>query len=241
MAMSANDYLRLLQSLLPRGRAWTRDAASRLSQFLLGVAEEFARLEARALELIIERDTRYSTDLLPEHEFDLGLPDECYTELGTIAQRRLRAHAKLIALGGAHKQYFIDLAAAFGYSMVIEEYPVGGLESIFHWTALVDYSSEIYLLWFTSGGSTMGDPISQIVGIEALECFLERYKPAHTRVFVRLDGPEFGQGFNIAYDSLLSEDGTTGAFGLGFNISFDVWYGGEFDFNEFGKGFSKMH
>jgi uncharacterized protein YmfQ (DUF2313 family) len=236
---SLTDYLRHLQSLLPRGRAWSRDDSSRLVQFLKGMAGEFVRLEARALELLDERDTRLTSDLLVDHEYDLGLPDEC-SELGaTIAKRRLEAHAKLIALGGQSKPYFIGLAEALGYVMEIEEYPTGGLASIFHWRAIVDYNPSTYLVWFTSGGSTSGDPISYITGIETLTCFLERYKPSHTKLFVELDGPEYGRGFNLAFDSLLSATGY-GAFGLGFDISFDVAYGGAFDFQEFGNGFSKQ-
>ena len=111
---SVDQYLMLLKSLLPRGKAWSKDTSSILSQFLTAVADEFVRLEGAALSLLDERDTRLTSDLLTDHEYDLGLPDECSSLSDSIAERRNQAHAKLTALGGQHKQYFIDLANALG-------------------------------------------------------------------------------------------------------------------------------
>ena len=120
---SAQEYRSLLASLLPEGRAWSRNLSSRLSEFLYGIAEEFARIENDALDLaIVERDTRTTSDLLEDHEFDLGLPDGCSDSSLLIAVRRREAHSKLIALGGQDKQYFIGLAAALGYPITITEF-----------------------------------------------------------------------------------------------------------------------
>ena len=237
---SVSQYLKLLQSLLPRGMAWSRGNSSTLGQFLSAIAEELVRLELAALSLLEERDTQYTSTLLEDHEYDLGLPDECSTLGETLVQRRKQAHAKLIALGGAHKQYFVDLAASLGYTITIQEYPEAGLASIFHWQVSINYDDDVYLIWFTSNGSVSGDPISQIVGSDMLECFLARYKPAHTRVFFGILGPAFGQDFDLSFNSLPSESGTTGSFDRAFNVSFDVYYGGGFEFTAFGIGFNKQ-
>jgi uncharacterized protein YmfQ (DUF2313 family) len=74
-----SKYLRLLQSLLPWGKAWNREEDSVLTQLLTGQAVEFARVETRSRELAVERDVRTSTELLGDYEEELGLPDLCFT------------------------------------------------------------------------------------------------------------------------------------------------------------------
>ena len=237
---NVTDYLYLLQSLLPKGSAWTKESSSVLGQVLYAIAEEFAELERVALSLLNERDTRFTSDLLTDHEFDLGLPDECSLVSDTIAQRRNNARAKLIALGGANKQYFIDIAAALGYTITIQEYPDASLPSIFHWQVTALYDEDLYLRWFTSGSGVSGDPICQIIGIDTLICFIEKYKPAHTVVVFILEGPEFDQAFDISFKSLYPEQDTSGSFDRGFNVSFDVYYGGAFEFMAFDNSFNKQ-
>jgi uncharacterized protein YmfQ (DUF2313 family) len=236
---TVNEYLKLLQSLLPKGKAWTRDPSSTMSQFLMAIADELVRLELEALSLLEERDTRYSTALLPDHEYDLGLPDECSSLANTLVLRRNQAHSKLTALGGAHKQYFIDLAANLGYTITIEEYPDGGLTSIFHWQVVIGYDDDMYLLWFTSGGSVSGDPICQVVGTDVLECFINRYKPAHTKVFFTFEGPDFSNEFSSAFDAMPAARTDAGDFDQAFSAAFNVCYGGAFDFNSFTVDFNK--
>jgi len=43
MSRSSKDYLRLLQSLLPRGKVWSRAIAARLTEYLYAEADELAR------------------------------------------------------------------------------------------------------------------------------------------------------------------------------------------------------
>jgi uncharacterized protein YmfQ (DUF2313 family) len=229
----------MLQSLLPKGRAWTRVTGSTLSQVLSAIADEFVRLEQAALSLLIERDTRFTSDLLTDHEYDLGLPDECSTAADSITERRNQAHAKLISLGGADKQYFIDMAAALGYNVTIQEYPDADLSSIFYWQVTALYDEDLYLRQFLCGGNVSGDPLSEIVGIDMLECFISRYKPAHTEVQFVLDGPEFSSAFSLAFKAMYPDDGNSGAFDRAFGIEFDVCYGGAFNFDEFDSSFSK--
>ncbi len=236
---STSEYLQLLQSLLPRGRAWTRDLGSVLSQFLFAVAQELARLELSILSIVDQADPRYASDLLPNHEYDLGLPDECSKAVDTISERRRQAHTKLIALGGAHKQYFVDLAAALGYTTTIQEYPSAGLTSIFHWQMIIQYSDEAYLQWAECGAAISGDPISRLVLSDVLDCFIKRYKPAHTHVYFLLGGASFGQGFSLGFYSMYSEKGNTGAFDRSFGIDSDVLYGGAFNYDELGDDFDK--
>ncbi len=246
-----SDYLRLLQSLLPKGTAWNRNEGSALTQFLYGQAEEFARVDNRSGELLNERDTRISSELLVDHETDLGLPDDCSPEGETIQERRLAAHARLIALGQQTPQYFIDVAAAAGWTISITEYtpfwcgigvcgdPIGDQDNIFHWKITITVSEEI--IYFLCGSSQCGDPLQLIKGTDSIICTLTKLKPAHTILTFDVDGPEFSIGYSSGFDSIPSEETghLEGAYSKGFGLGFDVNYGGGFNKDAFGIGYKQ--
>lgn len=255
MIRSATDYLRLLQSLLPRGKAWNREEGSVLTEFLHGDAEEFARVDSRSADLLIERDTRYASELLIDHEIDLGLPDECSLGHQTIQERRLAAHSKLIALGQQNPAYFIELAAAYGWTVTVTEYspfwsgvgragdPCGDQWVIFYWKITLSYGGggggEI--VYFLCGGSECGDSLAYLPGTDAMTCHFSKYKPAHTVLIFDYEGPEYGYGFDLAFDSMPStiEGYLRGAFGQEFGLGIDVHLGGGFDFHALGNSFRK--
>lgn len=244
------EYLRLLQSLLPKGKAWNRDESSVLTEFLYGEAEELSRVDKRSDDLLQERDTRYASELLVDHELDLGLPDECSESSLTITERRRAAHSKLIAQGQQSPSYFIELAAAYGWTIIITEYtpfwcgigmagdPCGDQEVIFYWKVSIYYDGG-ESVYFICGSSESGDPLLFIPGLTSLICMLKKYKPAHTTLIFDYIGPEFDRAFNSSFDSLPSEEGDylEGAFWRGFGRGFDVHYGGEFDSNAFDENF----
>ena len=247
---TAKEYLRLLQSLLPKGKAWNRDDDSTLYEFLYGQAEEFVRVDARSSDLLVERNTLYTNELLTDHENDLGLPDECSNEDETIQERRNNAHSKLIQLGQQNPQYFIDIAAAIGWTITITEFSpficgvnssgdsCGDSDVIFYWLVTVDLSSA-NTVYFTSGNSQSGDSLQQIVDIDYLLCKLNQLKPAHTKIIYEYEGPEFSEAFSSAFDSLPSgsESHLTGAFNQSFGLGYDVYLGGDFDSGAFDAGF----
>lgn len=244
MARTPLEYLRLLQSLLPRGRAWNRDEDSILTQFLYGKAEEFSRVDGRSDDLLQERDTRYTSELLPDHETDFGIPDECFSLPTTDRQRRNAIHSKLLTTGRQDKQYFIDLAEALGYTIEITEYEpfwcglglagdeCGGYKVLFYWKVSVGYP-DIVAGGFAKGFGTGFDSLYS-ADIEALYCIMRKYKPAHSIVIFDFFGPGFDEGFNLGFDSLPSEsqDYLEGGFAQGFSLGFDVRLGGGHD-----KGF----
>lgn len=233
----STKYLRLLQSLLPKGPAWNRDEDSGLTQFLYALADELARVEERSKELLVESDVRYSTELLIDHERDLSLPDECTPESQTIAERRLAAYGKLVSLGGQTPAYFIELAASYGYTITIDEDT--GLGP-FYWRVTIDIADPV-IIYFTCGSSSCGDLLSAISETDELICIFNRYKPAHTSLLFDYDGPEYDRNFGPAFDALISSQSSylDGEFGRDFGVDFDVAYGGSFDFVEFDTSFRR--
>lgn len=230
----ARDYKTLLLSLLPKGKAWNHDPDSVSTEFWTAAGDELARLDNRTADLIVERDTRTTTELILEHERDLGLPDECTELAQTLSERRLNAHSKLISRGQQDKQYFIALAAAIGYDIEIIEYvpgwcgvlrcgePIGPQKNLFIWRVLV---------------TTTDDSVD----ISNLECVINKYKPGHTRVIFELVGYEFDMGFSIAFDAVPSNSTAhlQGAFSRSFSSAFDVRYGGAFNYDDFSTDFDK--
>lgn len=191
MALSGKILASQLQKLLPRGAAWPRGLNSTLYRLLRALADELERLSRRVDDLIDEADPRTALELLPEWETELELPGPCMVGLEqTIAERRGAAHSKHVRLGGQSIQYFIDLAAALGYTVTITEFrpfevdasAVGdalhGDDWLFVWQV---NAPEETIREFNVGDSVVGEPLRNW-GNTLLECTLSEVAPAHHTV-----------------------------------------------------------
>lgn len=197
--MTASAYLAQLQALLPLGSAWQRNAAATLTRLLGALAEELARVDARADDVINESDPRSTLELLADWERVCGLPDACGAELATTLQeRRATVLTKLTSLGGTSKAYFLALATAMGYTIEIDEFRpfVAGLNRCgdrLNGGHAVRYQWRVRVVGprytpFRAGVSQCGDLLGKITRAEDLECKLKRLKPAHTNLIVSYEG-----------------------------------------------------
>jgi uncharacterized protein YmfQ (DUF2313 family) len=189
--MTDQDYLQQLQGLLPPGPAWPKDANAGITRMLHGLADELARVDGRAMQLLEEADPRTTAELLADWERVAGLPDACAVALGgtqTTAQRRAALLTRLTTVGGQSPAYFIGLAAALGYAITITEFhehtveddvehPLYGAAWNFAWqvNAALDTVNALTV------EDTVGDPLAWW-GNELLECVTKRLAPAHTLV-----------------------------------------------------------
>src|ERR1700751_3374492 len=119
---TAENYLTQFQQLLPRGRVWHRGWGWLQDADLLALMPTWARLQADINRLIGEIFPCSTTELLPEWEETLGLPDDCIGPLATTDQRRQAVCAKFGARGGQSVDYFIRLANSLGYDAIIIQY-----------------------------------------------------------------------------------------------------------------------
>ena len=252
MSRSSKDYLRLLQSLLPRGKVWSRAIAARLTEYLYAEADELARIDDRAQVLLRERNTLYTTELIEDHENELGLPDECTRDYTlSLNERRLSANSKLTATGGQSKPYFIAIAAKYGYTATITENtpawcgivacgdPIGPLANIFYWTLTI-FTDETPII-ARCGEAACGDVLQKVSDlINTVFCFANKYKPAHTILQIALQGNGFNEGFSQGFDALPAQsvDYLSGGFTQGFSLGFNVNLGGAFA-DGFSIGFEK--
>lgn len=192
---SAADYLAQLKALLPFGRAWPRDEGSTLGGLLAGLAEEFARVDGRALALLDEADPHTALELLPDWERALGLPDSCSPIPTVIRERQLAVARKLAGLGGQTPAFFIELARKAGLDVRIEEFEPfaagssagdelcdDGWRNAFLVVAMPpadgDPSGSFDPFEFTAGSSA-GERLRSW-GASDVECLIERAKPAHS-------------------------------------------------------------
>jgi len=190
------EYRDALAALLPSGGAWPRDPGSVLMRFIASLAIEFARLDARAAQLLAESDPAATTELLADWERVVGLPDPCVTQAQTIAQRRQALEGRLTAVGGQSRRFFIELASRLGYTITIDEFRSAaeataagitftGDEWAHTWR--VNVPTPVSITYFRVGAGAVGEPL-RAWSNEVLECQFNRYKPAHTRVLFAYAG-----------------------------------------------------
>ena len=226
---TSDDYAQAYLALLPQGQAWPRHPLSTLVLACFGLCDYWGFVDGRAADLLeTESDPRSTLELLPDWERNWGLPDPCVTEPQTIEARRVALVLKMTMLGGASRQFFIDVAARLGYTVTITEYlpyqcgisRVGDTRSVadnpddptrfmwqlgppeirYYWTIHV---TSLKLEYFHTGSSQCGiDRLLSIGTAQDLECLIQRYKPAHTHVvfdYSAVSGLDFSQSFNSSY------------------------------------------
>jgi len=122
---TGTDYKHGFLALLPQGQAWPRGEESLLVKVVQGLCEYWGFVDRRAADLLEqESDPRITLELLPDWERNWGLPDPCYEAPQTIGERQQALIMRMTMLGGASREFFIDVAAQIGYTITITEYRV---------------------------------------------------------------------------------------------------------------------
>lgn len=195
-AYTSDEYLAMLQDLLPPGAAWTREEGTALSSLLAALAGEAGRVDLSAHRLMDEEALGSAAlALLSDWERVCGLPDACSSAWATtLAERRAAVVAKLSSRGGQGGAYFRSLAATLGYSVTITEFRpficglnrcgdiLNGGHAVRHVWSVTVHGPRVTR--FRCGESTPPDSLAKITRAEDLECLLRRYAPAHTQLIV---------------------------------------------------------
>jgi uncharacterized protein YmfQ (DUF2313 family) len=114
---SAADYLAALQSLMPRGRVWSRDPGSVQTAVLAGVASSYAVQNQRANYLLVDAFPASASELLPEWEATLGLPSLAAGPHPSIPARQKMVLARCIGLMGVSMSAYQNYAALLGFAV----------------------------------------------------------------------------------------------------------------------------
>jgi uncharacterized protein YmfQ (DUF2313 family) len=200
---SGDDYATQFIGLLPQGQAWPRAPDSILAQACNGLSQYWGVVDGRAGDLLErESDPRQTVELLPDWETAFGLPDPCFQEPLTIADRQSVLVQRMTLLGAQSRAWFIEVAEWLGYHIRIGEYApwmvgisrcgetadelehfrweIAAPEIRFYWKVHVDRAR---LSWFRASSGVCGVDPHLIIGLATdLECVLNRWKPAHTLI-----------------------------------------------------------
>jgi uncharacterized protein YmfQ (DUF2313 family) len=189
MAMTSDDYLRALLQLLPPGKAYSRSLQGVLAKTLNAMADELARVDKRADDLIEEADPRTINEMLTDWERVLDLDAE-----GAVVKRRLVVTSKLTEIGGQSRKYFIQLAAGLGFTITITEFrPYTCLSPIDQNI----YGEDVRFVWRVNAPevtiltATCQSPCTEPLnawGNDILESAITKRKPAHTAVIFGYGG-----------------------------------------------------
>ena len=176
--MNADAYTRQLKQLLPGGRLLRVDPGGTLSKLLQGVADELARIDARAVILVNEWDPSTADELLADWERVLGLPADGTSLPAALADRQVNAVRAYVARGGQSYSYFYELAALAGFVVVIDDV------APYVWRMTVDLAQAsvaftVVVQEFRAGDARAGDRIASVT-VPELEAPVRRAAPAHT-------------------------------------------------------------
>lgn len=200
---NADDYLKMLKGLLPRGVAWARSLHSNLSKLLHANADELERIEANAYLVIDETNPKTTINGLEDWERVLNLPDDCLPAGNALQERREAVLAKLSDIGRQDLSYWYELAEKLGYDVTIEEHRpfvcgwhecgdtsemtereeqktnIGrlGAEDIRYWLNVIVHDERLVL--FRCGESQPVELLGDWNAAQVLECLMQRDKLAH--------------------------------------------------------------
>jgi uncharacterized protein YmfQ (DUF2313 family) len=164
---SGDDYGDAFLSLLPQGQAWPKHPGTTLDLACRGLAEYWGFVDSRAADLLEqESDPRITLELLPDWERNWGLPDPCYQAPQTIGERQLALVMRMTMMGGASREFFIEVAAQLGYTITISEFRVFvvGLDRCGDNRVYGDGSNPMYNEW----GQPIKNPNGENVAFDEL-------------------------------------------------------------------------
>ncbi|MEB2652053.1 putative phage tail protein [Pseudomonas siliginis] len=194
---TAVQYQAQLRNLLPSGPAWDPERVPELDAVLVSISQELSRLDARAVDLQNEMDPAGVSELVPDWERVMNLPDPCLGQKPLFDDRRLAVRRRLLAVGSQTIGYFVEIARTQGYpNATVTELRAprmgrsrfgkghfGSWQAQFMWTLNTGGRQFIGRRF---GASYWGERFGVNPG-SALECLIHRSAPAHTRVHINYD------------------------------------------------------
>lgn len=194
---TAEHYAEQLQALLPPGPAWDPERVPEVQQLIAGLSHEFARIDGRAFDLLNEMDPATVSELVPDWERVMNLPDPCLGLKPLFEDRRLSVRQRLVAVGGQNAAFYVGIAVSQGYpdASVTEfrtprmgrsrfgQAPFGTWNAQFMWTLNTGGRQRLGRRF---GASYWGERFGVNPGT-AIECLIRRAAPAHGIEFVNFN------------------------------------------------------
>ncbi len=90
---------------------------SNLKKVLLGLASEFVRFRDKTNLIYDQYDPRTTTNLITEWETQVGIPDQCFGNTGTLEERRTNILLKLAGVNVSTEEQFENIALILGFNI----------------------------------------------------------------------------------------------------------------------------
>jgi len=120
---SADQYRQLLKSLLPRGVLWVAHDGGIIDSLLAAFGIELNRVDVRGFDLREEVDPRTTSELLDEHDTDLGLPEPAFLNPANDEVQRQRIEDRYtMRTDSPSAPYYEELATDYNYLIDIQEF-----------------------------------------------------------------------------------------------------------------------
>ncbi|RMT82248.1 YmfQ family protein [Pseudomonas viridiflava] len=194
---TAEHYAEQLHALLPLGPAWDPERVPEVQQLIAGLSHEFARIDGRAFDLLNEMDPATVSELVPDWERVMNLPDPCLGLKPLFEDRRLSVRQRLVAVGGQNAAFYIGIAVSQGYpdaSVTELRTPRMG-RSRFGRAHFGTWNAQFMWTLNTGGRQRLGRRFGasywgERFGVNpgtAIECLIRRAAPAHGIEFVNFN------------------------------------------------------
>jgi uncharacterized protein YmfQ (DUF2313 family) len=173
--------------------AQKNNPSSKLYKVLQGLAYEFLRERDLINEIYQEYDPNNTTKLLEEWEAFVGIPDSCFSNTGTIDQRRKNILLKLVGSNATTKQQFEKIATILGFNITVSSgADIGNVLPLTLPFILQDQGEAPFTIIVSLNSSLESNLLPLTLpftlssgGAEILRCFLEKLKPANTKLIYR--------------------------------------------------------
>ena len=190
-AQAMTAWVAALQALLPPGQAFSRAPSSLTTKLLTAIAALLVDAKVALDGLAAQFDPRRATDLLPDWEQLLGLPDSCASGVQSESDRQQAAFQPLTEQGGQSRAYFTQLAALLGEpSVTITEFRPVTCNDSCDSTLMSDADAYVWRVNIPRQAQNMTvatcnsncDSPLQTYAASVVECPFGKRKPAHTSV-----------------------------------------------------------
>lgn len=165
---TAPAYARMLTALLPPGRLWRLVGESTLGKVLQACADELARIDDRANDLLRESDPVTAVELLPEYEAELGL-----VAASTTAERQANVVARHVTRQRVRPSDFqIALAPLLGQAA--EDVVI--IERTHAFAASIGDDREIFRFFVYRDPNEPGEYF-----VQSAQALVDKMRPLHTQ------------------------------------------------------------
>ena len=165
---------------------------SNLRKVLIGLAEEFVRFRDKANLIYDDYSPGKTEQLITDWETQVGIPDDCFSNTGTLEERRTNILLKLAGINVSTEQQFKNLASLLGFNIEVSN----GIEtSTFPLTLpfiLLNQDEAPFTIIITLPASEQpaGLPLELPFTLtsqapEILECLFNKIKPAQCNLIFR--------------------------------------------------------